>query len=429
MIKEKNTIPINRRLSSTEKEAFTLRFLEYVKICTASDSRKADSGIMPSTECQMDFAKILKDDLYRISDDITVTVTKNGYVIAKIPASKGYECTESIGFAAHMDTVEDVSGENIKPNIIRKYDGKSIFLKNNIVLNPQNDENLREAEGETIITTDGTTLLGADDKAGITIIMAILEYFYSNKEEKHGPIEVMFSPDEETGHGMDKVPLELLSSKMFFTFDGGHIGEIESECFNAYKADIFFKGVSMHTGTARPKMVNAVTMASKFVSMLPQNESPETTDNYQGFYAPMEIEGNLGECRVQIFLRDFDINSMKERIENIKQLAQTTEKMFRGSSVTVKTTQQYLNMSEKLSKNPKIMARLKYAVEQTGIDYKEKPIRGGTDGSRLTELGIPTPNIFTGGHNFHSQSEWVSVDQMQKAIETGINLVISVCGF
>jgi tripeptide aminopeptidase len=404
-------------LQTPYAERLLERFLCYVKTWTTSIQETADKGIMPSSSRQLDFARILRDELLSIG--ITdVQITEYGYVCARIPATRGYEHTPAIGFLAHMDTVAEVSGENVQPQVIRNYAGTNICLKDSICLDPATDLPLRGAVGDTLVTTDGTTLLGADDKAGLAEIMTAAETILSDPAFVHGCMEFVFSPDEETGHGMDKVPLEWFQSRQCYTLDGGHVGELEIECFNAWKSEITFTGLSRHTGTARPDMVNAVTMAADFVSMLPRNESPETTDGYQGFFAPMEITGHIESASVILYLRDFNLVSMEHRLETITILAKAIERKFNGGSVTVIHSKQYLNMKETMDHNPDVVATLVQAVENCGIVPVFKPIRGGTDGSRLTEMGIPTPNIFTGGHNFHSRAEWASLSQMILATET-----------
>lgn len=414
-------------INSQTTENLLNRFLTYVKIHTTSDSAQADQGIIPSTKRQQVLAETLVQELknFGITD---ISITENSYVCARIPATKGMEKVPAVGFLAHMDTTEEVSGKDVKPNVIRNYDGNIIQLNHGIVLNPAEDFALTTAKGETIITTDGSTLLGADDKAGIAIIMTAIELLTQKDSEgnpihPHGTIEILFSPDEETGHGMDKVPLEWFTAKQCYTVDGGAAPEIETECFNAWKSEIHFTGKSLHTGAARPNMVNAITLASEFVAFLPRQESPETTDGYQGFFAPMEIQGHIETADVTLFLRDFETEGMERRKKLVEDLANIVCKKNPGSSVTVKHTQQYLNMKEKISKNPLVIANLEKAVRQTGLEPKFIPIRGGTDGSRLTELGIPCPNIFTGGHNFHSRYEWVSLTQMVFGVATLLNLI------
>ena len=399
------------------------RFVKYAKIPSTSNSEKADNGITPSTPEQFEFAKILANELIELGLE-KVQVTEYSYVYGRLPATKGFENIKPFCLLAHLDTVEEVLGFCVKPNVIQNYDGSLINLKNNIVLDPSKNPYLYQAgqEKDTIITTDGTTLLGGDDKAGITIIVSAFEYLLTHPEIEHGPIEVIFSPDEETGHGMDKVPLNLIESKFAYTVDGGHLGELECECFNAYRSDVKFTGVASHTNNARANgMVNAISMASSFVSNLPKNQSPETTDGREGFYCPLKISGSMEEALVSLFLRDFDKKQMEKRKETVQMLAETVANLF-GGKVQVTHVQQYLNMKEELDKVPFVKEVLVKAFDECGVKPVMTPIRGGTDGSRLTELGIPTPNIFTGSHNYHSASEWVSLTQMVKATDIVITL-------
>ena len=412
---------IQKALKKTMCTSLLKRFLSYTAINTQSDPARADNGIIPSTAEQSLFAQILASELRNLGVH-EVWVTEHAYVCARISASKGYENETCIGFLAHMDTVNEVSGKDVKAQVITNYDGKPILLGNNLYLDPKNDADLQASQGDTIICTDGTTLLGSDDKAGIAEIMTAVELLLKSSVP-HSPIEIIFSPDEETGHGMDKVPLDWIKSSYCFTLDGGQAGEIEAECFNAYKTEVFFTGRAKHTGTARPDMINAVTMASFFVQILPRNESPETTDEHQGFFAPMEIEGSIDSAKVTIFIRDFSSEGMRQRLERINLFAKTAEAHFPGSDVKIVHTCQYQNMKEVLDNNPFVMESLVKAVTKTGLTPIFKPIRGGTDGSRLTQMGKPTPNIFTGGHNFHSRLEWTSLSQMVYAVETILNLV------
>ena len=397
------------------------RFLRYVKTWTESNSEQADSGVFPSSPMQTEFAKTLAEELKSIGLK-DIFLSEHSYVCARIPATKGYETFPSVGFLAHMDTVDEVTGKNVNPQIFKNYDGSVLNIGNGIVLDPAKDKHLAESVGQTIITTDGSTLLGADDKAGIAAIMTAAETIIK-QNIPHGQIEIIFSPDEETGHGMDNVPTDWIQSKQCYTLDGGHIGELEVECFTAYKSEVTFTGISTHTGTARPNMVNSITMLSAFVNFLPQTESPETTDGYQGFYAPMQISGGIEQSQLIIFNRDFTMEKMQRRLDNIDIFAKAIEAKFPGGKVDVKHTKQYVNMKEKLDQNPLVVEKLTEAVKKLGITPSFSPIRGGTDGSRLTEMGIPTPNVFTGGHNFHSRSEWASLEQMEAASKTIIELV------
>lgn len=405
-----------------EKELLLERFLRYVKVWSESDSQRADQGFQPSTDRQWDFAKMLASEL-TVSGAENVQITDHCYVYGILPSSKGCEKTPPVCLMAHMDTVEEVTGKDVKPLVHRAYNGEAIALADGIILDPATDLHLAQAKGETVITSDGTTLLGADDKAGIAAIMSAVAYLRKHPELEHGPVEILFSPDEETGHGMDNVPLDLIKSQCACTVDGGHIGEIETECFNAFKTDIIFSGVSTHTGTARAKMVNAVTMASSFVASLPRHEAPETTDGFQGFYAPMSISGTIEQSRVTVFLRDFSSEGMKKRREIITTLAQATAASFGGKAEIIHT-EQYRNMKDGLEKNPAVVHNLVKACENAGVPCTFPPIRGGTDGSRLTEMGRPTPNLFTGGHNYHSRTEWCSLEQMAKACEVLIYFAV-----
>lgn len=388
------------------------RFCRYVKIWSESDGKAADAGTFPSTERQWDIAKVLVKELRNLGTR-NVYLTDFCYVVAKIDSNivdpeerKKYP---TILLMAHMDTVDEVTGENVKPVISMLSAAES-----------------PTGQDDTIIKSDGTTLLGADDKAGVSAIMAAVEYLMNHYEDenlKHGPIEVMFSPDEETGHGMDKVPLNILKADFAVTVDGGDEGELESECFNAWACTISFTGKACHTGSAKEGgMVNAVTLASSFVNQLPHDMAPETTEGYQGFIAPMEISGSIESASVDMLLRSFNIEEIEKEKEIIKNTAEKVIKEF-GGTYELNFKQQYLNMKEKLDQHPEILQRLEKAYEDSGVKIIRKPIRGGTDGSRLTELGIPTPNIFTGAHEFHSRNEWLSLNQCAKSADVLINLL------
>ncbi len=408
---------------SSEEQELLQRFLRYAQTWSTSSAENADKGIMPSTPQQAAFAAALAQELQQLSL-CGVQITEHSYVYGYLPATAGANTDAGFCLMAHMDTVEEVSGEHVQPRVIRDYDGSAVTLSDGFILNPENSPALQQAgkEQDTIITTDGTTLLGGDDKAGIAAIMTALAFLKNHPEIPHAKIEVLFSPDEETGHGMDKVPLPLLTSPCAYTVDGGHIGELETECFNAWKSDVTFTGKSTHTGTARAeKMVNAVTMAAAFVAALPRHEAPETTDGYEGFFAPMDITGSIESAHVTLLLRDFSDSGMELRKQKTEQLAQTTAQLFGGTAQVVHT-RQYLNMKQGLEKVPQVVSNLRTAYERSGVTPVYNPIRGGTDGSRLTELGIPAPNIFTGAHNYHSRYEWVSLSQMRAAAEILIQL-------
>ena len=402
------------------------RFLTYVKTYSQSDSIQADKGIQPSTPQQNDMAALLNKEMKTLG--LTeVQTTEYCYTYGFLPASPGFEDKPCICLLAHIDTVEEVSGKDVKPILHENYAGEKIHLPYGIILDPASDADLANAAntGDTIITSDGSTLLGADDKAGVAEIMTALEYLLKNPDVKHGPIEVIFSPDEETGHGMDHVPLNLIKSKFAYTVDGGNIGELEKECFNAFKSDVTFIGKSVHTGSARPNLVNAIVMASSFVTNLPRHEMPETTDGYMGFYGPMSIEGSIEKASVNLILRDFCKEGIEKRKNLVDKIATTVAESF-GGKVEIVHTPQYVNMKENLDKNPFVVEKLVKAYENAGVTPLFVPIRGGTDGSRLTELGIPTPNIFTGGHSYHSRYEWASLKQMTVAVEVLLELIKEV---
>lgn len=386
------------------------RFCRYVKIWSESDGKSADVGVFPSTEQQWDFAKVLVKELRNLGTR-NVYLTDNCYVVGKIDSNiidpeerKKYP---AILLMAHMDTVDEVSGKDVHP----------------VITMPSAAES-PTGEADTIIKTDGTTLLGADDKAGVSAIMTAIEYLMNHYEDlPHGPIEVMFSPDEETGHGMDKVPLNILKAQTAYTVDGGDEGELECECFNAYAAKVSFIGKACHTGDAKAGgMVNALTMAGNFLARLPRDMAPETTEGYQGFIAPMDISGSIEETHIELLLRSFYIEEIDKEKTLIRDLAEKVASEF-GGSAQVEFKQQYLNMKEKMDQNPEVVAKLEKAYLAAGVKIVKKPIRGGTDGSRLTEMGIPTPNIFTGAHDFHSRNEWCSLNQMSKAADVIINLL------
>ncbi len=376
------------------KSALLTRFLKYVRVWTESDTEAADRGIFPSTQRQFDLAHILEQELkdFGLED---VQVTPDCYVYGYLPGDG-----EPVLFLSHMDTVDEVSGKDVKPV-------------------------LTEENGDTIIRSDGTTLLGGDDKAGVAAIMSALDFLVHNPQVKHRPVEVIFSPDEETGHGMDRVPLQLVKAKYAYTVDGGNEGELESECFNAWAATVEFTGKACHTGDAKAGgMINANLMAADFASLLPRDKMPETTEGYQGFIALMQIQSGIEKAAMALLLRAFNIEEIEQEKKLLQENAQIVQKKYgSGATVSVSFKQQYLNMKGELDKHPEVLQQLEQAYNAAGVKIIHKPIRGGTDGSRLTEMGIPTPNIFTGGHEFHSRNEWVSLNSMCKSADVLINIV------
>lgn len=379
------------------REKLLNRFVKYVKIWSESSGEMADKGIFPSTKQQWDMARTLECELKDLG--LEVLVTENCYVYGYLKSN--CKNTESVLFLSHIDTVDEVSGKNVSPQITKKDD-------------------------DIIIKSDGSTLLGGDDKAGIAAIMTMLDFLVHSPEIKHKSIEVIFSPDEETGHGMDKVPLEIIKSKFAYTVDGGDEGEMESECFNAWSASVNFSGKACHTGDAKSGgMINANLMASDFISKLPENMRPETTENKEGFIAVMNIKGNIENACIELLLRSFYIEEIEKEKKIIENAILETNKKFSGKG-SVKFEQQYLNMKEKLDSAPEVISNLEKAYKDADVKIIRKSIRGGTDGSRLTEMGIPTPNIFTGTHEFHSKNEWVSLNQMSKATDILVNLATQI---
>jgi tripeptide aminopeptidase len=395
------------------------RFVRYVQYWTESDRHVEET---PSTAGQWELARALAGELKALGL-ADVELTGHCYVIARMPPSPGKEAVPAVGFLAHIDTAGDVSGKDVRPQVVKNYDGKKIDLAPGLVLDPGIDAGLAAQRGSTIIHADGNTLLGADDKAGVAEIMAAAEYLLGHPEIPHGPVEIIFSPDEETGKGLPEFPLDRIKSKACYTLDGGPLGELEAECFNASIADIRFQGRVIHLGAARGRLANAVLMAASFAALLPRSESPEAADGYYGYYCPTEIKGDLENASLEVFLRDFERQGMERRIAALDAIAKTVEAQFPGGKVAVNVKNQYYNMKEKIDQSPEVLEALKQAALNLGIDFRFKPIRGGTDGSRLTELGIPTPNIFTGGRNFHSRLEWVSAPEMVQAAKLVIELV------
>ena len=324
------------------------RFMRYVRYWTESDRHVEET---PSSPGQWELAKALRDELLGLS--LTdVELTDHCYVIARLPPSPGKETAPAVGFLAHIDTASDVSGKDVKPQLVHRYDGEKISFPDGLALDPAQEPGLPAQKGGAIIHSDGSTLLGADDKAGVAEIMAAAEYLASHPEIEHGPVEIIFSPDEETGKGLPGFPLEKIKSTACYTLDGGPIGEIEAECFNAWKADVECRGKVIHVGAARGILANAALMAASFAVMLPRSESPEATDGYYGYYCPMEIKGDLENADLEVYLRDFDTAGMKRRLAALESFAKTVEAQFPGGKVIVKAEPQYYNMKDKIDEQP-----------------------------------------------------------------------------
>ena len=399
------------------------RFLRYVRVFTTSDRHQSGT---PSTPGQFDLAAMLVDELKRLGVEAPY-FDDSCYVIARIPASAGKEGAPSIGFMAHVDTAPDSPGENVNPTVHRDYEGGVIRLSPKgsseaRVLDPAEYPTLNDYTGDTIITTDGTTLLGGDDKAGVAEIMTAVSYMQQHPEIAHGPIEIIFTPDEEIGRGMDEFPVSKLESRVCYTVDGGDEGTYEAECFNAVMASVHFSGRVIHPGSARGKLANAVTMAGEFLSLLPRSESPEATDGRFGFYCPVEVTGGMGGARVDLIIRDFEMSEVERRVETVKRYAAAVEFAYPGSEVTVEHFEQYRNMRDALREVPEATELLEEAIRATGMEPVSHAIRGGTDGARLTQMAVPTPNIFAGPQNMHGVYEWVPLRSMVRAAQTLINL-------
>jgi len=394
------------------------RFLKYVQFWTTSDRHVQDT---PSSPGQWKLAKALEEELRGLGIG-EVTLTDHCYVIAKLDASPGREAAMPVGFLAHLDTSEEVSGKDVKARLIDNYDGKPVKLEGGLVLDPALDPDLASCTGKALIHTDGSTLLGADDKAGIAAIMGAVEYLLAHPEIERGPVEIIFSPDEETGKGLPDFPRQDIRAEVCYTLDGGALGELEWECFNAWAAEIKFTGVSRHLGAARGAMVNAALMAAVYAAMLPRNESPEATDGYYGYYCPLSICGDVENATLEVYIRDFEYKEGERRLAALENFARAVEAQFPGGKAEVSPKAQYRNMKEKILSRPEVIDKLRQAYKNAGVEITEKPIRGGTDGSRLTEMGIPTPNIFTGGRNFHSRLEWLAVPEMIAACRVMVEL-------
>ncbi|MBC1697595.1 peptidase T [Listeria welshimeri] len=401
------------------KEELLKRFTKYVKVDTQSNE---ESTVCPTTKGQMELAKILVTELKEIGMQ-EVTVDEFGYVMATLPSNTTKE-VPVIGFLAHLDTATDLTGKNVQPQVHENYDGKDIVLNKelNVVLSPKQFPELAQYKGKTLITTDGTTLLGADDKAGITEIMVAMNYLINHPEIKHGKIRVAFTPDEEIGRGPERFDVEAFGAKYAYTMDGGPLGELEYESFNAAAAKITFNGNSVHPGTAKNKMVNAVKMAMEFDARIPKEEAPEHTDGYEGFYHLISLNGDVEQAKSYYIIRDFDHLKFVERKTHIATVAKELEEKYGKGLVELKLNDQYYNMREKIEPVKEIVDIVSAAMRNLDIEPKISPIRGGTDGAQLSYKGLPTPNIFGGGENFHGKFEYVALESMVKATEVIIEV-------
>ncbi|MGE4584794.1 MAG: peptidase T [Sphaerochaeta sp.] len=397
------------------------RFLRYAVIDTMSDE-EAVATKHPSTEGQWDLLNLLSDELQAMGVP-DVQIDPNGVVIAHLPSNLDHE-VPTVAFMAHVDTADDVMGNHVKPRVIKAYEGGDVVLNETYTLKAEDNPELSRYVGQTIIVTDGNTLLGSDDKAGVAEIMSAVHHLCVHPEIKHGTIEIIFTSDEETGAGMDKFPYEKISCDYCYTIDGGKRFEVESECFNAATVKVHFSGVSYHLGMARGRLVNALTMASFFINALPQAESPEATDGRWGYYCAQNITGTATEVDLTVYLRDFDLEQLNRRIDAMKQLAEATQALYPKGTVTVDAKYVYYNMALIARSKPFAMENLYEAGRCLGMELEEVVIRGGTDGARMAnERNIPCPNIFTGGHNLHSRFEWAALPAMEDACALVLKII------
>lgn len=394
------------------------RFLSYVKFNTQSDEL---TNMTPSTPGQMEFARFLKAELEGMGLE-EISLDDNGYLMASLPANIDKD-VPVVGFIAHLDTSPDMSGKHVKPRIVTNYDGKDIVLNQELGINlsPSEFPELLNYIGQDLIVTDGTTLLGADDKAGIAEIITAIDYLKCHPEIKHGKIRIAFNPDEEIGLGAHKFDVKRFGANFAYTMDGGAIGELEFENFNAASAKVTIKGRNVHPGTAKHKMVNSIRVAANFMTMLPRWETPEHTEGYEGFYHLVGIEGNVEQTTLTYIIRDHDRSRFESRKKEIEHLVRKTNSEYPGCC-SVEIKDQYYNMREKIEPVMHIVDIAEKAMEEAGVTPKVQPIRGGTDGAQLSFKGLPCPNIFAGGENFHGRYEFVSIQVMDKAADVIVNI-------
>jgi len=405
------------------KQLITNRFLKYVVIDTTSDP---ENPAFPSTEKQWNLAKLLKNELLEIGLE-DVYLDENCYLMATLPSNLSFQ-VPTIGFISHIDTSPDFSCTNVHPKIIENYQGNDIILNETEKIKLSSDyfEEIKQYIGKTIITTDGTTLLGADDKAGVTEIVTAIEYLVNHPEIKHGKIRICFTPDEEVGKGAHLFNVEKFDAEWAYTMDGSQIGELEYENFNAASAKIIIKGKSVHPGYAKGKMINSILIANDFISSLPTNEVPEKTTGYEGFFHLHDIKGDIEETVLEYIIRDHDFDKFEERKYLLQKIAFDINQKYENDCVFVTLKNQYFNMKKMISPVMHIVDIAEEVMKDLGIEPLIKPIRGGTDGSQLSFKGLPCPNIFAGGHNFHGRFEYIPVESMMKATEVIIGIAKKV---
>lgn len=394
------------------------RFIRYAKINTASDEKSVSS---PSTRNQFELANVLVDELRSLG--IKASFDEHCYVYATIPANVSVNAPV-IGFVAHLDTSPEVSAVNVNPRIVRNYNGGDIIINKElgIIIKESENPDLKRCIGHTIVTSDGTTLLGADDKAGIAAIMTAAKTLVQNHNIPHGEIRIAFTPDEEVARGTDHFDLKAFGADFAYTVDGGFEGEINRETFSADQVIIEVEGRDIHPGSAKDIMVNAIRVLSEIAAKLPKEMSPERTEKYQPFIHPVSIDGSVSKASLRLILRDFKTEGLVSQKEVLDIIIKMAKDNYPEAKITLNITEQYRNMVNTLEKYPVVTDRLFLAVQRAGAKPVWKPIRGGTDGSRLTAMGLPTPNIFTGGSNYHSRTEWLSIEACEKAAETVVNI-------
>lgn len=400
------------------KEYIKNTFLDLVRFDTGSDP---ESGDFPSSESLSDFAEILAMKLTELGLE-EINIDAHSYLTATLPANTDKPC-RTVGFIAHTDTSPDFCGHMIKPVIHENYDGSDIALKNNITIGKKDFPFLGDHIGKTIISADGTTLLGADDKAGITEILAALRYLSEHPEIKHGRVRAAFTPDEEIGRGVDFFDVDGFGCDFAYTVDGGELGELSWENFNAASAKISIRGKNVHPGTAKNIMKNAGLIAAELSGLLPENETPAHTDGYEGFFHLCEISGNVSEAHMEYIIRDFDRKSFENRKRLIGSAVEKINEKYGSGTVSLEIKDSYYNMKEIIDQHPEVIETAKKAVELSGVRPKISPTRGGTDGCRLSFMGLPCPNLFTGGYNFHGPFEIVVLESMEKAAQTIVNII------
>ncbi|MFX1515120.1 MAG: peptidase T [Promethearchaeota archaeon] len=400
------------------------RFLRYVQIHTTSQE---DVDEIPSTKRQFDLAHLLVSELQALG--LTdASVDEHCYVIATLPSNLSQELTNKVPnlcLLAHMDTSPEEPGENVKPQIIHNYDGGEILLPGNpdLVISPEETPSLKKFIGSDIVTSDGTTLLGGDDKAGIAVIMTVIDTLIRDPSIKHGTIKIVFTPDEEVGHGVDALNVEALNADIGYTIDGDEMGVLESETFNAAGGTITIQGFNFHPGYAKDKLVNSLHAMGDIISQFPRDQAPETTEKREGYFHVYEAAGSVNEAKIRFILRDFEIEKLHLKMQKLKDIVNQAQTKYPKMKIELEMKEQYKNMRYQLERVPHAIEYAEEAIKRTGVAVIRKPVRGGTDGARLSYMGLPTPNIFAGSINFHSKKEFVPVIAMKKSIETILNLI------